>query len=111
MIPTAGDLRAALSRHAAAVVEDESCPTEQTARTREDCVYTLCVMTGTLDITAALGRADALLEQHAAHAGRRVVRPQGARPVPLSQDAGAALVEIEMGSQTPVAAPQISGAA
>ncbi|HEY9330912.1 MAG TPA: DUF5133 domain-containing protein [Streptomyces sp.] len=59
--PTSGALRAALSRHADAVIEDERRSTPGTARRREDTAYTLCVMTGVTDVRQALIAADALL--------------------------------------------------
>lgn len=59
--PTPGDLRAALSRYADAVIEDERRSTPDTVRRREDTAYTLCVMTGVTDVRQALNAADALL--------------------------------------------------
>ncbi|MEW1692987.1 DUF5133 domain-containing protein [Streptomyces sp. NPDC091265] len=50
LLPTPGDLRAALSRYADAVIEDECRSTLDTVRRREDTAYTLCVMTGVNDI-------------------------------------------------------------
>ncbi|MEV1025941.1 DUF5133 domain-containing protein [Streptomyces sp. NPDC050264] len=70
LLPTARDLRGALTRYAEAVIEDERFPTAATARTREDRAYTLCVMTGAAEVVAALHAADALLERR----GTRVRR-------------------------------------
>jgi hypothetical protein len=81
LLPTASDLRCALSRYAEAVIEDERCPTPGTARVREDRSYTLCVMTASTDVAAAVRAADAVLEQHAAR-----VRP--ARALPLREVPG-----------------------
>ncbi|MEV7405348.1 DUF5133 domain-containing protein [Streptomyces sp. NPDC091267] len=65
LLPTPGDLRAALSRYADAVIEDECRSTLDTVRRREDTAYTLCVMTGVNDIRGALAEADALLRPSA----------------------------------------------
>lgn len=61
LLPTPGDLRAALSRYADAVIEDERRSTLATSRRREDAGYTLCVMTGENEVRQALAEADALL--------------------------------------------------
>lgn len=75
--PTPGDLRAALSRYADAVIEDERRSTPDTVRRREDTAYTLCVMTGVTDVRQALNAADALLrtDTHAVAAF-----PNGGKP-------------------------------
>ncbi|WP_240799624.1 DUF5133 domain-containing protein [Streptomyces sp. A1277] len=65
LLPTPGDLRAALSRYADAVIEDERRSTPDTVRQREDTAYTLCVMTGVSDVREALSTADALLRNSA----------------------------------------------
>lgn len=65
LLPTPGDLRAALSRYADAVIEDERHSTPDTIRQREDTAYTLCVMTGVSDVRDALTTADAILRPHA----------------------------------------------
>ncbi|THA76084.1 DUF5133 domain-containing protein [Streptomyces sp. A0642] len=59
--PTPGDLRAALSCYADAVIEDERHSTPDTVRRREDTAYTLCVMTGVNEVRQALHTADTLL--------------------------------------------------
>ncbi|NEC69314.1 DUF5133 domain-containing protein [Streptomyces sp. SID9727] len=73
LLPTPADLRAALSRYADAVIEDERRSTPETIRQREDTAYTLCVMTGVSDVRDALSTADALLSRRApeSEAGRR----------------------------------------
>ncbi|MFJ8826602.1 DUF5133 domain-containing protein [Streptomyces sp. NPDC102467] len=70
LLPAVGDLRRALTRYDEAVVEDERWPTDETARLREDCAYTLCVMTATTDVAAAVRAADAALEQCAVPAAQ-----------------------------------------
>ncbi|WP_330242073.1 DUF5133 domain-containing protein [Streptomyces sp. NBC_00525] len=63
LLPTPADLRAALSRYADAVIEDERRSTPESVRRREDTAYTLCVMTGVSEVREALSRADALLDR------------------------------------------------
>ncbi|WP_405901374.1 DUF5133 domain-containing protein [Streptomyces sp. NBC_00727] len=81
LLPTPADLRAALSRYADAVIEDERRSTPGTVRQREDTAYTLCVMTGVSDVREALSTADALLHRGgpAAQPGR--TDPSDAVPV------------------------------
>lgn len=78
--PTPGDLRAALSRHADAVVEDERYSTPGTVRRRKDTAYTLCVMTGVTDVKQALSAADALLRASAPRWQSRRREESGRRP-------------------------------
>ncbi|MFF5336545.1 DUF5133 domain-containing protein [Streptomyces sp. NPDC013181] len=66
LLPTPADLRAALSRYADAVIEDERHSTPESVRRREDTAYTLCVMTGVSDVREALSTADALLNRDVA---------------------------------------------
>ncbi|MEV7403414.1 DUF5133 domain-containing protein [Streptomyces sp. NPDC091267] len=86
LLPTPGDLRAALSRYADAVIEDERRSTPDTLRRREDTAYTLCIMTGVTDVKRALAAADALLRPSAPEA-----RAAAATDVPdnASRPAGA----------------------
>ncbi|TXS04489.1 DUF5133 domain-containing protein [Streptomyces sp. col6] len=65
LLPTPADLRAALSRYADAVIEDERRSTPDTVRRREDTAYTLCVMTGVSDVREAVSTADTLLRRGA----------------------------------------------
>ncbi|MEU1369907.1 DUF5133 domain-containing protein [Streptomyces sp. NPDC005803] len=76
--PTPADLRAALSRYADAVIEDERRSTPSTVRQREDTAYTLCVMTGVSEVRQALAKADALLRSSAPEVA--VARNEGRRP-------------------------------
>lgn len=78
--PTPGDLRAALSRYADAVIEDERRSHPDTVRRREDTAYTLCVMTGVTDVRQAVKTADALLRT-GTHA-RPATLNGGKRPAP-----------------------------
>ncbi|MFJ8826597.1 DUF5133 domain-containing protein [Streptomyces sp. NPDC102467] len=80
LLPTARDLRRALTRYAEAVIEDERFPTTATAREREDRAYTLCVMTGAAEVAGALHAADALLERRGARV-RRATRLPGGPPL------------------------------
>lgn len=74
LVPTARDLRVALSRYADAVIEDLRHSTPDTVGRREDAAHTLCVMTGVSDERSAPAAADALL---------RAIAPAGtSRPVP-----------------------------
>ncbi|WUT00939.1 DUF5133 domain-containing protein [Streptomyces sp. NBC_00708] len=63
LLPTPADLRAALSRYADAVIEDERRSTPDTVRRREDTAYTLCVMTGAGNVREAMSTADTLLRR------------------------------------------------
>ncbi|MFB8209024.1 MULTISPECIES: DUF5133 domain-containing protein [unclassified Streptomyces] len=81
LLPTPADLRAALSRYADAVIEDERRSTPETLRQREDTAYTLCVMTGVSDVREALSTADALLSGGALAA--EADRPDHSDAVPV----------------------------
>ncbi|MFJ3086610.1 DUF5133 domain-containing protein [Streptomyces sp. NPDC086838] len=81
LLPTPADLRAALSRYADAVIEDERRSTPDTVRQREDTAYTLCVMTGVSDVREALSTADDLLHRGSAAAEPGRVDPSDAVPV------------------------------
>lgn len=70
LLSMAIDLRQALTRYAEAVLEDERRATRETARAREERARTLCEMTGTSDVVAAIHAATAFL-------GRRVAGPHG----------------------------------
>ncbi|MEW2181597.1 DUF5133 domain-containing protein [Streptomyces sp. NPDC005406] len=78
--PTPGDLRAALSCYADALIEDERHSTPDTVRRREDTAYTLCVMTGVNDVRQALSTADALLRTSAPRVA--TVSKEGRRSAP-----------------------------
>ncbi|MCX0247763.1 MULTISPECIES: DUF5133 domain-containing protein [Streptomyces] len=81
LLPTPADLRAALSRYADAVIEDERRSTPDTIRQREDTAYTLCVMTGVSDVRDALSTADALLSRGTSVADADRADHSGAVPV------------------------------
>ncbi|MFE7749640.1 DUF5133 domain-containing protein [Streptomyces sp. NPDC057428] len=61
LTPSPQDLRVALARYADARIEDARGSTDATARAVEDATYTLCVMTGTRDVSQALHIADTML--------------------------------------------------
>ncbi|WP_240799198.1 DUF5133 domain-containing protein [Streptomyces sp. A0958] len=84
LLPTPGDLRAALSRYADAVIEDERRSTPDTVRQREDTAYTLCVMTGVSDVREALSTADALLRNGVPDSASRPTPVRGARSGPVA---------------------------
>ena len=81
LLPTPADLRAALSRYADAVIEDERRSTPDTVRQREDTAYTLCVMTGVSDVHEAVSTADALLRRGGRTAEPGRTDPSNAVPV------------------------------
>ncbi|MFJ9038869.1 DUF5133 domain-containing protein [Streptomyces sp. NPDC102406] len=90
LLPTASDLRRAMTRHLEAVGRDESRSTPETIRAREDSAYTLCVLTGTTGVGDALRVADLLLDRETAPLTR--ARPAAVRslPVPASDAAAEA---------------------
>ncbi|MEU1125110.1 DUF5133 domain-containing protein [Streptomyces sp. NPDC005899] len=61
LTPSPQDLRVALARYADARIEDARRSTDATVRAVEDATYTLCVMTGTREISQALHTADTML--------------------------------------------------
>lgn len=64
LLPTETNLRAILERYTAARANHDARPIPQSSRMVDDCVYTLCVMTGTRTPEDALLAADAMLEQY-----------------------------------------------
>lgn len=78
LTPVPQDLRIALARYADARIEDARRSTGATAQAVEDATYTLCVMTGTREISQALRVADSMLgvDPAEAPAGRLHTGPQ-----------------------------------
>ncbi|MEU5717069.1 DUF5133 domain-containing protein [Streptomyces sp. NPDC020403] len=68
LTPSPQDLRVALARYADARIEDARRSTDATVRAVEDATRTLCVMTGTREISEALHVADTRLGLRAAGA-------------------------------------------
>ncbi|MDQ0792207.1 DUF5133 domain-containing protein [Streptomyces sp. B1I3] len=78
LTPGPQDLRVALARYADARIEDARHSTDATVRAVENATYTLCVMTGTREISQALHVADTMLGLRPADSsgGRRLAGPQ-----------------------------------
>jgi hypothetical protein len=89
LLPTASDLRRALTRHDEAVGRDERRSTPETVRAREDSAYTLCVMTGTTGVEEARRAAAALLGRDTATV-TQIRRPAAATLAASSMEEAAA---------------------
>ncbi|WP_326615778.1 DUF5133 domain-containing protein [Streptomyces decoyicus] len=77
LMPDPKDVRALLSRYAAARLAHEERETLKTATQLDDVSYTLCVATATTEINDALAAADRLLAQPPPSARSR---PGGCKP-------------------------------